>query len=62
MNGYIAFWNHLRAEVHADTLLEAKEKAVAHFQVGRSRKVKPSDVTVMLAEINGEPYIHTAVD
>lgn len=63
MNGYIAFWKGQRTEVYANTLLEAKNKAedVFRAQAGR-RKVRPVDVTVALAEIDGKPYTHTAVD
>jgi len=60
MNGYVAFWGSRRVEVLADTLYQAKEKAVAEFGKGSSRKkVKSHDVTVMLAEVNGVPVVHT---
>lgn len=62
MNGYIAFWNGKRVEVYADTLLAAKEKAAEEFQKTTRRKVKYADVNVALAEIDGKPYTHVAVD
>jgi hypothetical protein len=60
VNGYIAYWQGKRAEVYADTLYEAQCKAVEVFQVGTRRKVKGYDVTVGLAEKNGEPVVHVA--
>lgn len=63
MNGYIAFWKGQRAEIYANTLLEAKLKAESAFQaVAGRRKIRSADVTVALAEIDGKPYVHTAVD
>lgn len=56
MNGYVAHYNGRRVEVHADTLLEAKDKACAAL------KVRPSQrhmVAVMLAEKDGAPVVHT---
>lgn len=58
MNGYICFYKGKRVEVYADTSYAAQEKAAAML------KVKPNksyEVTVMLAEKNGEVYEHTAV-
>ncbi len=55
MNGYVAFYKGRRTEVHADTSLAARDKAAAIF------KVKPNkayEVTVMLAEKNGEQVTH----
>ncbi len=62
MNGYIAFYKGQRKEVYADTLLAAQEEATKQFQQGVRRKIKPGEVTVALAELDGEPYIHIAVD
>lgn len=70
MNGYIAFFNRQRAEVYADTLFEAKTKAIAQFKAPKS---KQHMVSVTLAETdvkldaNGKPLpgtqvIHRAVD
>lgn len=55
MNGYIAFYNQKRFEVYAETLFEAKDKAIAHFKPPKS---KQHMVTVMLAEKDGEPVEH----
>jgi hypothetical protein len=71
MNGYIGFFNGRRTEVYADTLYEAKTKAIAHFKPTKS---KAHMVSVMLAETNvpvdaeGKPtgsgvqVVHRAVD
>jgi hypothetical protein len=56
MNGYIAFFNGRRHELHADSLFAAKQKAVAHF------KAKPKQahmVSVVLAEKEGQQVTHT---
>lgn len=63
MNGYVCYYNGQRVEIHADTTLAAQVKATAHFQAQfRRRKVKQWEVSVMLAELNGEQYVHTAVN
>lgn len=56
MNGYVAFYNGRRYELHADSLFEAKEKAVAYFKPPKS---KVHMVTVVLAEKDGEEVVHT---
>jgi len=56
MNGYVCFFRGKRAEVYAENLSEAKEKAVVHFKAKGKQRY---DVTVMLAEKNGEEVIHT---
>lgn len=60
MNGYICLWKGQRVEVYAETSLRARDKAVGLFQAKSRAKVKPSDVTAVLAEKNGEPVVHTA--
>jgi hypothetical protein len=59
--GYCAFYSnghtHMNADVWADTLFQAKERAVAYFKPPKS---KQHLVTVMLAEKNGEPVVHVA--
>lgn len=62
MNGYIAFYKGQRKEVYADTLFAAQQEATKQFQQGLRRKIKPGEVTVALAELDGKPYVHTAVD
>lgn len=54
MNGYIAFYKGKRVEVHADTSYDAQQKAAKLLGVK-----KTYEVTVMLAEKNGEQVTHT---
>lgn len=53
-NGYIAFYKSKRVEVYANTLFEAREKAVALL-----KPKKPHDINIMLAEKGGAPVIHS---
>ncbi|HUX15903.1 MAG TPA: hypothetical protein VMW52_05485 [Phycisphaerae bacterium] len=53
MNGYIAFYKGQRTEVYAETQYQAQLAAAAVFKARKSY-----DVTVMLAEVDGEPVIH----
>lgn len=53
-NGYIAFFKGKRTEVRADTSLEAQRLAAHYF-----RTKKPYEVTIMLAEKNGEQVVHS---
>jgi hypothetical protein len=55
MNGYIAFFNSKRAEIYANTLLEAKTKAIAQFKAPKS---KQHLVSVTLAETDVQPDGH----
>ena len=57
MNGYVAFYRDRRTEVYADTTLEAQRKAAQFFKARKSY-----EVTVMLAEKNGEAVVHGAVE
>ena len=50
MNGYIALYRGRKHELYADTLFAAKQKAVEHFKAK-----KPHEVTVYLAEKDGQP-------
>lgn len=59
MNGYVCFFERKRIEVRANTLYEAKVKAIQEFRVAKS---KEHLVIAELAELNGKPYIHTAVN
>lgn len=58
MNGYIAFVEGRRHEVYADSAYEADQKARALY---KGRKKRPR-IHVALAEKDGEPVVHTAVD
>lgn len=55
MHGYIAFYKGKRIEVHADSALDARNKAAAEFKARKSY-----DVTIVLAEKNDKPVIHKA--
>lgn len=57
MNGYIAFYRGKQIEVYAASSYEAQTKAAAMFKAKKSY-----EVTVMLAERDGEQVVHTAVD
>jgi hypothetical protein len=54
MNGYIAFHKGRRIEVHASSSYEAQQKAAAVLKVK-----KAYEVTVVLAERNGEQVTHS---
>ena len=54
MNGYICFYKGKRVEVQANTSLEAQRKAAIAFKAKRTY-----DITVMLAEKDGEPVEHS---
>lgn len=63
MNGYIGFAKHERFEVYAESQLEARNKVEAAFRAKHPRaKLKAYDVHVMIAEKDGKPVIHRAVD
>ena len=53
-NGYIAFYRGKQVEVQADTSLEAQRLAAHYWRIKRQ-----SDVTVVLAEQDGQPVTHT---
>jgi len=53
MNGYIAFYKGRQIEVRADTAYEAQQKAAALFKARKSY-----EVTVVLAEKNGQQVTH----
>jgi hypothetical protein len=54
MNGYVCFWKGKRVEVHANTSYEAQVQAALRMKVKR-----PYEVTVMLAEKDGEQVVHS---
>jgi hypothetical protein len=56
MNGYKAFYNSRTAEVYADTLSQAKDKAVALFKAPKSKRHM---VSVVLCEVAGEQVSHS---
>lgn len=54
MNGYICFYQGKRVEVHAETSAQAQQKAAILFKAK-----KAYNVTVVLAEKNDKPVVHT---
>lgn len=56
MNGYVAFYKGRRTEVQAATSFDAQKKAAAFFKVNPK---KAYEVTVMLAEKDGQQVVHT---
>lgn len=63
MNGYVCFWSDKRCEVKADTTFKAQQLSQVVFQgmAGR-KKVIAGDISVTLAEKNGEQVVHLATD
>lgn len=57
MNGYIAFYKGKKLEVYAASSYEAQQKAAALFKAKKSY-----EVTVMLAEKNGQQVTHIATE
>lgn len=57
MNGYVAFYKQQRIEVYANSSYEAQQKAAAILKARKSY-----EVTVVLAERNGEQVVHTAIN
>ena len=55
MNGYVCFYKGRRIEVYAETLYAAQQKAATLL---RAKRIY--EVTVHLAEKNGEPVVHIA--
>lgn len=61
MNGYIAFYRGHKVEVHADSAYAAQCKAAEMFKQARQMPAtrKTHEVTVVLAEKNGQQVTHT---
>lgn len=53
---YKAFYAGKQADIYANTLLEAKNKAVAYFKAPKS---KQHMVSVIICEKAGEPVTHS---
>jgi len=63
MNGYKAFWNYKECEVYAATSAGAQDAAVIEFKKSAGRKkVKPSDVIVILCQIDDTQIYHPFVN
>jgi len=59
MYGYVCFWNGKRIELYAETSYKAQQLAQEKFQATAGRKkVKGWDISVILAEKNGEEVTH----
>ena len=54
MNKYECFWKSKRITVEADTTYQAQQKAQAIFKAK-----KGYEITVVLAELNGQAYVHS---
>lgn len=54
--GYVAIYNGRRYECFAPDLHAAKLKAIEAFNAPKS---KQHLIAIMLAEVNGEPYLHS---
>ena len=57
MNGYVAFYRGRQMDVYAESSIAARNKAAAAFKAR-----KAYEVTVVLAEKEGAPVIHTATE
>lgn len=57
MNGYIAFYKGKKLEVYAASSYEAQQKAAALFKARKSY-----EVTVVLAEKDGQQVTHIATE
>jgi hypothetical protein len=57
MNGYLWFYGGKRAEVYAETLLEAKTKAAAEMKVPKKKEHLMAGGP---AEKDGVPVVHVA--
>jgi len=53
--GYIGFWRGQQKEVYATSSYTAQQELAKLFKAK-----KPYDVTVILAEKDGQPVVHTA--
>lgn len=56
MYGYVCFYKHQQWSCYADSLLDAKQKALEHFKVHRAKGYL---VSVVLAEKDGAPVVHS---
>ena len=54
MNGYVCFYKGKRVEVYAETSYAAQQKAATMLKAKRAY-----EVTVVLAEKNGEVVVHS---
>lgn len=59
MNGYVCFYKGQRVEVEAETSYAAQVAAAQKLKVPSAKR---SGVTVVLAEKNGEPVVHSTAE
>jgi hypothetical protein len=57
MNGYIAFYQGNQKEVFADSIWQAKQKAIAELSVP---KKKQGLLSVVLAQVDNNQFTHNA--
>ena len=57
MYGYVCFYKGKRIEVYADSTYAAQQKAALLFKAKKSY-----EVNVILAEKDGKPVVHVAVN
>ena len=57
MNGYVCFYKGKRVEVYADSSYVAQQKAATLLKAKRAY-----EVTVVLAEKNGEAVVHSTAE
>ncbi|MCA6372266.1 MAG: hypothetical protein IM631_12875 [Cytophagales bacterium] len=57
MNGYKAFFNGKETDIYADSLYQAKQKAIEFFKPAKS---KAHMVHVHLCELAGKQVVHVA--
>ena len=59
MNGYIGIYKGKQYETRAETSYKAQQQLQEQIQATTRRKVKGYDISVILAEKNGEQVTHT---
>ena len=59
MNGYVCFYKDKRVEVYANTSYQAQQKAAQALKV---RDSQAYNITVILAEKDGETVTHIPLD
>lgn len=63
MNGYVCFYSGRKVEVYAESSYSAQTKAQVEFQrMFPRKKVRGYEISVGLAEVDGQSVTHVAVD
>lgn len=55
--GYKAFYNRKEIELYADSLYQAKQRAITHF---KPKKSQEHMVNIVLCEVESETVVHVA--